>query len=319
MSHCRILFFATLLIGALQSELGGQQPAKPPQRPKLPSDVSNARYGPHERHVLDLWKAKSDRPTPLVVFIHGGGFQVGDKSNLSPILLRDCLQAGISVASINYRFSRQAIAPGPMVDGARAVQFLRSKAKEWNLDPQRVAATGGSAGAGISLWIGFHDDLAKPKSDDPVERQSRRLTCVGVTGAQTSYDPRVIKEWVGGRAYEHPALRALFGLKPGEPMDAPRAHKLFEEASAITHLTADDPPVFLFYNEPKGPLPADAKVGQGIHHPNFGVKLKEKMDALKIECVLRHADDYKGKNIGEEMNREMVAFFVKHFNVKKAD
>jgi acetyl esterase/lipase len=59
-----------------------------------------------------------------------------------------------------------------MHDGARAVQYLRSRAKEWNLDPARVAATGGSAGAGISLWLAFHADLADPKSKDPVARQS---------------------------------------------------------------------------------------------------------------------------------------------------
>jgi len=46
-----------------------------------------------------------------------------------------------------------------MHDCARAIQFLRSKAARWNIDPKRIAATGGSAGAGISLWLGFHDDL----------------------------------------------------------------------------------------------------------------------------------------------------------------
>ena len=98
----------------------------------------------------------------------------------NPILLKDCLDSGISVAAINYRYSTQAIAPAPFQDGARAVQFLRSKAKDWNLDPQRFAATGGSAGAGISLWLGFHNDLADPKSEDPVLRQSTRLACMVV-------------------------------------------------------------------------------------------------------------------------------------------
>src|SRR5262245_16545234 len=72
---------------------------------KLPPDVANASYGPHERNVLDLWKAKSDRPTSLVIYIHGGGFKQGDKSGVSPFLLDACLKQGISVASINYRYS----------------------------------------------------------------------------------------------------------------------------------------------------------------------------------------------------------------------
>src|SRR5262249_50241034 len=95
-------------------------PAKPAP------DVRDAKYGPHARNVLDLWKARADSPTPLVVFIHGGGFRGGDKANVPPQLLEHCLKAGISVASINYRLSQQAAFPAPMNDGARAVQFLRS-------------------------------------------------------------------------------------------------------------------------------------------------------------------------------------------------
>jgi acetyl esterase/lipase len=292
------------------------------QQPKagrsLPEpDVKNATYGPHERNVLDLWKAKSDRPTPLVVFIHGGGFRAGDKTQLATGLLDRCREAGISVAAINYRLSQQAPFPAPMLDGARAVQYLRSRASEWNLDPKRVAATGGSAGAGISLWLAFHDDLADPSNSDPIARQSTRLSSAAVLGAQASYDPRWIKRVIGGRAHEHPALMPFYGLKPDE-LDSPRAHKMYEAASPINYVTADDPPVFLFYNEPKGPLPADAQPGQGIHHPKFGEALKEKLDPLKIECVLRHSDDYRGRgNASDPLSREMVEFFVKHFGSAK--
>src|SRR5215813_3612953 len=141
------------------------------QKNTLPPDLANVRYGPHERNVFDLWKAKSDSPTPLVIHIHGGGFRQGDKSTINPLLLRGCLEHGISVASINYRYSTQAPYPAPMADSARAVQFLRLHAKEYNLDANRFGATGGSAGAGISLWIGFRDDMVDPKSDDPVLRQ----------------------------------------------------------------------------------------------------------------------------------------------------
>lgn len=286
--------------------------AQPKKAAKPKPDVANVNYGPHERNVLDLWKAKSEKPTPLVVFIHGGGFRAGSKENLAPDLLARCLDAGISVAAINYRLSQQAPFPAPMLDGARAVQYLRSKAGDWNLDPKRIAATGGSAGAGISLWIGFHDDMADPKSDDPVARQSTRLTCMAVQGAQSSYDPRWIKKVVGGRAHEHPALQQFYGLKDDE-LDSPRAHQLYEQASAINYASAGDPPVWMFYNEPKGPLPNNAKPGQGIHHPRFGVALKEKLDPLKIECILKHADDYQGDRAG--MTGDMIDFFRRHFGV----
>ncbi len=290
-----------------------QQRAEP-SRPE--PDLAGFKYGPHERNVLDLWKAKSDRPTPLVVFIHGGGFHGGDKSQLPPELLKRCLDAGISVMTINYRLSPQVHFPAHYQDCARAIQFARLHAKDWNLDPKRVAASGGSAEAGPSLWIGFHDDLAEKDNPDPVLRQSTRLSCMAVLGAQSTYDPRLIKEWVGEAASKHPALQGFYGLQADE-LDSPKAHKLYEEASPINYLTADDPPVMLFYNEPDRPLPPDARPGAGIHHPKFGQKLKEKMDALKIECLLKQQDDYRAN--GGDLHQDMVRFFLKHFDEQKKD
>jgi acetyl esterase len=142
--------------------------------------------------VLDLWKAKSNWPTPLVMFIHGGGFSKGDKSAVSPILLQEALRRGISMAAIDYRYSTQAPYPASMTDSARAVQYLRNRAPEWSPDAKAFGATGSSAAAGVSLWLAFHNDLASPKSADPGERQSTRLSAVAVDNAQSTYDPRVI-------------------------------------------------------------------------------------------------------------------------------
>lgn len=283
-----------------------QQPKSPRQTADKPKpDLVNEHYGPHQRHVLDLWKAKSDNPTPLVVFIHGGGFRAGSKEGVSGGFVKAMLDKGISVMAINYRFSPEVTFPAHYMDSARAIQYARAHAKEWNIDPKRIGATGGSAGAGTSLWIGFHDDMADPKNPDPVLRESTRLSCMAVMGAQSTYDPHVITEWVGEAAARHPALEGFYGLK-WEQYDTPAAREMFTKAAAITYLTKDDPPVWAFYNEPRGPLPADAKPGYGIHHINFGLKLKEQMDKLGIECTIRHADE------NTNSNQETVDFFVKH-------
>ncbi|MFZ2643719.1 MAG: alpha/beta hydrolase fold domain-containing protein [Verrucomicrobiia bacterium] len=274
---------------ALRAKLGkGKNKAVHAARKPTFADV---KYGPHERNTLNFWKADTQAPAPLAVHIHGGGFISGDKAQVTAGHMESLLKAGISVASINYRYSTQAPYPAPMLDSARAIQFLRSKAEEWNIDAKRVAAFGGSAGAGISMWLAFHDDLAKPDSSDPVERQSTRLTCAGSMGGQPSYNPLVIREWIGGRAWEHPALVKLFGLNSTRDFEKPEMKAIMDDASAITHLTRDDPPVVMLYGEPDEPLPADCKPGQGIHHPKFGHILKEKMDALGIECVYRHSAD----------------------------
>jgi acetyl esterase len=295
------------------------QPAKPDPTGLPEPDVKNARYGPHERNVLDVWKAKTAAPAPLMVFIHGGGFRGGDKNTLVPAVLQDCRKAGIAVAAINYRYSEHAPFPAQMLDSARAIQFIRLKSKEWNIDPKRIAATGGSAGAGISLWLGFHDDLADPKSDDPVLRQSSRLTCMAVRGAQSTYDPRWMRDNISPATGKHPVLYPFYGIKEGEE-DSERAHKLYEQASPITYLTKDDPPVWLIYDEADAPIPADAKPGTGIHHPKFGKYLKEKMDALGIECALHLREDFQGLGgRGLRSRRDMMAFLVKHLKPRGAE
>jgi hypothetical protein len=278
-----------LLIGALLLAQGKGKAERPAP------DVANAAYGPHERNILDLWRAPSETPTPLVLFIHGGGFMAGSKEGVSPGLIATLRKQKISTAAINYRYSQQAPFPACFHDGARALQFLRSRAREWNLDPARVGATGGSAGAGISLWLAFHDDLADPKSADPVARESTRLTCAAVTNGQTSYDPLWIKEKIGGDAWTHRALPQLFGVKP-EEFETEKARALFAEGSPITHLTKDDAPVHLFYSA--------MKEGD-IHSGRFGLLLKEKAEPLGLECVV----SIKGEPEAAETTE---AFLIRH-------
>lgn len=292
----------SVLLAACLLWAQGQKAALPPP------DISDFAYGPHERNVLDLWRARTGQPAPLVIYIHGGGFRAGDKRSLPPALLKALLDKGISVAAINYRFSQHAPYPAPMHDAARAVQTLRLHAREWNLDTSAFGATGASAGAGISLWLGFHDDMADARSPDPIRRQSTRLSAIAVAAAQTTYDPRVIAKIVGEAAARHPALEPFYGLY-GEQLKTEKAYRLFADASPITHLTADDPPVLLLYFEPDKPLPAEAKPGDGIHHPRFGLFLKERMDKLGIECRLRYPGD-GGPPI--DLAGEIAAFFARH-------
>jgi hypothetical protein len=138
------------------------------------------------------------------------------------------------------------------------------------------------------------------------------------TAAQSSYDPRFIQELIGGRAHEHPALAAFYGLKDGE-LDTPRAYRLFEEASPITSATADDPPLILFYSEPDQPLSVGAPPGRGIHHPRSGAALKARLEPMGVECVVRRRKDLpRQEDPKEAMFREMGDFFARHLTARAA-
>lgn len=153
----------------------------------------NVKYGGHKRNVLDFWQAKSDRPTPVIVYFHGGGFRMGDKSAIhrNPIV-QQCLNAGVSFATCNYPFTNDTSYEQILHHSARAIQFIRSNSKEWKIDGRRIGAYGNSAGALISGWLGHHPDVAKRNSKDRVERYSSTLQVCGALNQPVGTDQMVL-------------------------------------------------------------------------------------------------------------------------------
>lgn len=288
----RLLSTSLLLAIYLAPSSQGQE-GKQKARPGPEPTHANVAYGEHPRQVIDFWQAKSDSPTPLVLYIHGGGWQGGDKSSLNGRGVQQYLDAGISVAAINYRYVKQAVdlkvvppVKAPLEDAARALQFIRSKAKEWNLDKKRVGATGGSAGGCSSLWLAFHPDLADPKSDDPVARESTRLYCAAVNGAQTSLDPKELREWMPNYRYGAHA----FGLPSFPVLHEKREEvlKWIQEYSPIEHVSSDDPPIFLDYPSQKVPPVVGENQTDPTHSAILGLKLKERLDKAGVEAILAY-------------------------------
>ncbi|MFC1766034.1 LamG-like jellyroll fold domain-containing protein [Planctomycetota bacterium] len=249
-------------------------------------------YGPHERNVLDFWQAPSVEPTPLVVFIHGGGFRSGDKrsirnsSGLNEIATYH--ESGVSFAAINYRFRMTTTLDEIMLDCARAIQFIRSQAKAWNIDPNRIAAYGGSAGGGASLWLGMHDDLADPNSEDPILRESSRLAAVGHNNSQATYDfvqwadiLQVDLDWM--ETYSSHEDLDLYGITDRSQLYDPEivAMRAFLDMPAF--MDANDPPLYTNNTKPNiDPTNANAI----IHHPRHAIYLRDLCDIIGLPCVV---------------------------------
>ena len=265
---------------------------------------ANIKYGEHERNVFDLWLAKSKKPTPLAIYIHGGGFISGNKEKVSQQVVTQLLDAGISVASINYRYlSIDTPLPTSHHDARRALQFMRSKAKEWNVDKSRVAAFGGSAGAQICMWLAYSDEMAKPKSKEPIERESTRLTCVATMGGQTTNEIEFWKEMItglmGSEINTEGLVRPLGSLVDPEKVrmatwgskTLDKANKKAARHSALNLVSEDDPPIFMSYGMAPSAKPPENKIrvrGWLIHHVNLGIALKGKTDTLKLESYLKY-------------------------------
>jgi acetyl esterase/lipase len=270
-----------------------QQQRKPVQLPA--PTVADAAYGEHPKQRIHFWKASTKEPAPLLFFVHGGGWRGGDRTSVSG-LLQPMLNAGISVVSVEYRFVQEAqeVEPpvkAPLHDAARALQFVRSKAAEWNIDKTRIAASGGSAGACTSLWLAFHDDMADPNSSDPVARESTRLLAAAVTGAQTTLDPKQMKEWTPNSKYGAHAFKITAPADKSqtefEAFLAKRDEIMpwINEYSPYHLVTKDDSPVYLFYGSPPN-LGQEEK--DPTHTANFGVKLQERCKEAGVPCELMY-------------------------------
>ncbi len=269
------------------------------QGPKLTPTEADVAYGGHPRQVLDFFRAESADPAPVLILFHAGGFNSGDKGKYAgSSLVRGFLRAGISIVTANYRLVVDRPGepgfpyPAPMQDAARVVQFARSREQDWGIDPQRVGLAGSSAGACLAIWLALQNELADSDSEDRVARQSTRVSFVVGQNAQTTLDPRVIRSAIGGPPNPHSSFPPMFAVKTMEELERPEARRLIEEASALNHVTADDPPLYLQYKLPLAgtPLSEDASGTIAIHHPMFGKLMKDRYDALGLECVFTHGD-----------------------------
>jgi hypothetical protein len=246
----------------------------------------NVSYGPHERNVLDFWQAKSDKPTPVVVFIHGGGFVAGDKSKArDDRMIRECLDSGASFAAINYRYRTYTPIQDVLRDCARAIQFIRSKSPEWNIDKPRIAAYGGSAGAGTSLWLAFHDDLADPKNADPVLRESSRIVAGGANACQFSYDIMKWKELFGeasDRFQKGEDYAGFYGLKSLDELTQPVGQRWRADCDMHGLISKDDAPVYVVTTREAGEV---TDRGHLLHHPKHAEAIKKRCDEIGVLAI----------------------------------
>jgi acetyl esterase/lipase len=283
-----------------------QRPGKEKRRPT--PTFANVRYGPHERNVFDVWlpdETSSENAPAVFVYFHGGGFVAGDKSGFDPT---PYLKRGYAVMSGNYRFVNgdDVVTPAPMQDCTRALQYLRYRASDFGIDPTRIAVSGGSAGAVITMWIAYKDDMADPSSDDPVERQSTRVTCIVPKAGPTVLDPAWILKNVGGDEAVHSSMPVFYGVDDGD-YSSELVQRLIAESSAVSHATKDDPPSLLVYGGELNnvPLPKSASQGLVIHHPYFGKVLKDKLDSLGVECHFHYGRNRSGPSEVEFLKQHL--------------
>lgn len=252
-------------------------PAQVPTRPEVPAGTQ-AHYdlpyveGGFERQRLDLFVPEgADGPLPLVIWVHGGGWNKGDKSGCPP-LRAGYTRRGYAVASVNYRLSGDAVFPAQIEDCKAAVRWLRAHAKKYNLDPGRFGIWGRSAGGHLVALLGTSGGVAEFERGANRDVSSRVQAVADFCGP-TDFLQADTQALPGGRRIDEPGSIEwqLIGGSPSDEKNLPRVRL----ANPVSHVTPDDPPFLIVHGDRDMAVPpgqsellydALRRAGVPVHH-----------------------------------------------------
>ncbi len=225
--------------------------------------IRDLRYGEIDGYplLLDAYLPPDSEVHPALIHIHGGGWRNGDKAGGFRAVQGDrLLAAGIAVFSLNYRLSGVAPYPAAVDDCLAAIRWIRANAADLNIDPDRLAVWGGSAGGHLALMMGY----LEPGPED-LDAQGRPLT----NFVRCIVDKNGPTDLAADDMHSEPALVAFMG---GSHEEFPER---YAEASPITHLSADDPPVLIMHGTADRTVPYSQTV-----------TLTRRLDELEIDYEL---------------------------------
>ena len=233
------LLAATFVLRAQPAPRPEPPPVRVPAGTTAHRDLAYVRDG-HDRQKLDLFlPEKSTGPLPLVIWVHGGGWQNGSKDQCLPLRLAFTAR-GYAVASLNYRLSGHAIFPAQIEDCQAAVRWLRDHTKDYNLDPERFAVWGASAGGHLVALLGTAGDSTE-FAPTPSSKTSARVQAVC-----NFYGPTDLQKFAATPGYlghanaDSPESKLLGGPVLDRPAQAKRANP-------ITYVGPGAPPFLIIH------------------------------------------------------------------------
>lgn len=183
---------------------------------------------------MDLYfPSQGNGPSPVLMYVHGGGWSSGDRKELRG--MRDLpifTEAGYVVVGVDYRLAPQYHFPAMIQDVKCAVRYLRAHAEEYNIDPDRIAAWGLSAGGHLVSLLGLADESAGWDVGEYLDQSSRVQAVISMFGLVdlTMLEP------------DSELMQTLFGVSHVDSADLARA-------SAATYISPDDPPFMIVHGD----------------------------------------------------------------------
>jgi acetyl esterase/lipase len=207
------------------------------QQYKVVADVKYCNGG-GKPLLMDIFIPVSrSKTTPAVLWLHGGGWERGDKNgNSGALMLAD---AGFVTASIFYRLSGDSPFPADIQDCKCAIRYLRANARTYGIDPNRIGVAGASAGGHLAELVATANDKAGLEGDGGWESVSSRVRAASAYYGASDFT-------VGALEFQHHTGKVIVKLFGGNEKEKP---DLYKQGSPINHVSRDDPPLLLVHGE----------------------------------------------------------------------
>ena len=277
--------------------------------------IKNIDYGKKERNKLDLLIPNSKYKTPLVIYLHGGGYRGGKKENSykrkNLELISKILNENIAYATINYSFlNNKDGLLSSLEDSKKALQFLKFNSKKYNIDKEKIIIWGVSSGANSALWLGLSDDMAEIGSNDLVSAESTSVQgIISISGAHSFNSDnwkRMIK--IDDKIFD--LMIKGFLKYPGVDVEKwlinYKDKKYQENIDYYNFMDPSDPPIFVANYGTLKPK----NIFQFNHHPLHAKYLKQRADSLNIKNVV-HAPAI---GIVDKSNKGILEFIIDNLN-----
>ena len=300
----RALLFSTFL--PLAFAVQAQQPPAPANGPAedvapLPEGAvtfKDIQYVPdgNRWHALDLyWPPPTNRPLPLIIWIHGGAWRAGNKQNCPA---KRFVARGYAVASVNYRLSQQAIFPAQIEDCKEAVRWLRVHAKDYDLDPERFGAWGDSAGGHLVALLGTTGAVKDFDRGANLDVSSRVQAVVDFYGPTDLL--RLAEQSGPNNKVDHNATNSPESQLIGGPVQENKDEA--NRASPITYVSKGAPPMLIVHGD------ADTFVPYQQSEELYQALKKAGVDAqLRLIKGAGNEEDF-----GADVNELVGQFFDEH-------
>jgi acetyl esterase/lipase len=238
-AHRRLFLLLFLPFGAVSNAADFDQPT-------VIRNIEYARAGEHLLK-LDLHLPRGKVRTPLIVWVHGGAWRSGSKSNMP---LGRIVEEGYAVASVDYRLSTDARFPAQIHDIKAAIRFLRGHGDEWRLPSKKTVIAGDSAGAHLATLVGVSNGNKELEGEVGQDR-SQSSDVQGIISFYGAANLTTIlsQSTPHGLKVRIPALELLLGGQPTNVVELARL------ASPVFHVDRADPPLLLFHGDQDPQMP----------------------------------------------------------------